>query len=135
MKNTVVRGHLARGQIGGQRCGAVNRTTQGSRDAIAATALATSIASYSEFFGDMDWQEDLQLGLKDLHSGLRDLHVGLEIRNELGMLLSITNNWMTGPSLPRVAPGAHVYADRAVGWCALAGELPRYGGPDGTTPL
>ena len=40
---------------------------------------------------------------------VRDLHVGLEIRNELGMLLSITNNWMTGPSLPRVAPGAHVY--------------------------
>ena len=36
---------------------------------------------------------------------------------------------------PDRAPGAHVYADRAVGWCALADELPRYGGPDGTTPL
>ncbi|MCB0878318.1 MAG: hypothetical protein KDC46_04980 [Thermoleophilia bacterium] len=38
---------------GGRR----RRTTQGSRDAIAATALATSIASYSEFFGDMGRSE------------------------------------------------------------------------------
>ena len=36
-----------------------------------------------------------------------DLHVGLEIRNEMGLLLSISNNWMTGPSLVRVPAGAH----------------------------
>lgn len=38
-----------------------------------------------------------------------DLHVGVEIRNEMGLLLSISNNWMTGPSLVRVPAGDHAF--------------------------
>ncbi len=44
-----------------------------------------------------------------LEEMIPDLHVGLEIRNEMGLLLSISNNWMTGPSLVRVPAGAHAF--------------------------
>jgi hypothetical protein len=33
------------------------------------------------------------------------------------------------------APSGHVYADRAPDWCPISDDLPRYGGPDGVTPL
>lgn len=33
------------------------------------------------------------------------------------------------------APQGHAYADRAVAWCQLADDLPRFGGEDGTTRL
>jgi hypothetical protein len=49
---------------------------------------------------------------------VRDLHVGVEIRNELGMLLTISNNWMTGPSLPRVPAGDHNF-DLDIGFLNL----------------
>jgi len=38
---------------------------------------------------------------------IRDLHVGVEIRNELGMLMTICNNWMNGMGLVRVPEGQH----------------------------
>ncbi len=36
-----------------------------------------------------------------------DLHVGVEIRNEMGLMMAASNNWMTGPSLVRVPAGDH----------------------------
>ncbi|MFT7662650.1 MAG: hypothetical protein ACI87A_000869 [Planctomycetota bacterium] len=33
------------------------------------------------------------------------------------------------------APGAHAYSDRAVPWCPILDELPRFGGESGTEPL
>jgi lipopolysaccharide transport system ATP-binding protein len=44
-----------------------------------------------------------------LQETIPDLHVGLEIRNEMGLLLTISNNWMTGPSLVRVPAGPHSF--------------------------
>lgn len=32
-------------------------------------------------------------------------------------------------------PMVHAYADRAVSWCALSDELPRFGGDSGSEPL
>jgi len=43
----------------------------------------------------------------DARSEIRDLHVGVEIRNELGMLMTISNNWMNGLSVSRVPVGQH----------------------------
>jgi hypothetical protein len=33
------------------------------------------------------------------------------------------------------APAGHFYSDRAVSWCPILDELPRYGGEDGGQPL
>jgi lipopolysaccharide transport system ATP-binding protein len=38
---------------------------------------------------------------------VRDLHIGVEIRNELGMLMTLNNNWMTALSVTRVPEGSH----------------------------